>query len=65
MCASLRAEQEFLKDKIAKYFAAKNEEATIKYLDPSYMIRCVLFGVLLPCGFISVLHALMCDLCWA
>lgn len=32
--------QEYLKTKIAEHFAGKGEEATIKYLDPSYMIRC-------------------------
>lgn len=31
--------QEFLKDKVAEYFKKRGEEATIKYLDPSYMIR--------------------------
>ena len=31
--------QEYLKDQIAAYFVKRGEEATIKYLDPSYMIR--------------------------
>jgi 6-phosphofructokinase 1 len=29
----------FLKDKICSYFASKNVEITLKYIDPSYMIR--------------------------
>lgn len=30
---------EFLKKKIVEYFAAAGKEATVKYIDPSYMIR--------------------------
>jgi 6-phosphofructokinase 1 len=29
----------FLKDKIAEYFKSKNTEISLKYIDPSYMIR--------------------------
>eukprot|EP00301_Raphidiophrys_heterophryoidea_P017663 c278_g1_i1.p1 GENE.c278_g1_i1~~c278_g1_i1.p1 ORF type:complete len:508 (+),score=115.94 c278_g1_i1:240-1763(+) len=32
---------EFLKDKITEYFASRNNPATVKYIDPSYMIRSV------------------------
>ena len=32
---------EFLKLKISEYFKKMNSEATIKYVDPSYMIRSV------------------------
>lgn len=30
---------EFLKNEITKYFKSKNIESTVKYIDPSYMIR--------------------------
>ena len=33
--------QEFLKAKIVEYFRKQGEEATVKYIDPSYMIRWV------------------------
>lgn len=32
---------EFLKSEIGKYFKGRGEEATVKYIDPSYMIRSV------------------------
>lgn len=32
---------EFMKKQVIKYFKDKNEEATVKYIDPSYMIRAV------------------------
>jgi 6-phosphofructokinase 1 len=32
---------EFLKQKVVEYFAKNDEEATVKYIDPSYMIRSV------------------------
>ena len=32
---------EFLKNEIGSYFKSKGEEATVKYIDPSYMIRSV------------------------
>jgi len=32
---------EFLKEKITDYFAAQGETATVKYIDPSYMIRSI------------------------
>jgi len=32
---------EFLKKEIGSYFKSKGEEATVKYIDPSYMIRSV------------------------
>ena len=32
---------EFLKEKISDYFKVKGAEATVKYIDPSYMIRSV------------------------
>ena len=32
---------EFLKSEIGKYFKSRGEEATVKYIDPSYMIRSV------------------------
>ena len=31
--------QEFMKKKIVEYFKADGLEATVKYIDPSYMIR--------------------------
>jgi len=31
--------QEFLKAKIVEFFKKEGREATVKYLDPSYMIR--------------------------
>lgn len=33
--------QDFLKDKIAEYFKKEGMAATVKYIDPSYMIRSV------------------------
>ena len=33
--------QEFLKAKIVEYFKRSGQEATVKYIDPSYMIRSV------------------------
>merc|ERR1712083_1207241 len=32
---------EFMKEQAIKYFAEQGEEATVKYIDPSYMIRTV------------------------
>lgn len=32
---------EFLKSKVVEYFASHGMEATVKYIDPSYMIRSV------------------------
>jgi 6-phosphofructokinase 1 len=32
---------EYLKDQIVDYFKSKGTEATVKYIDPSYMIRSV------------------------
>jgi len=32
---------EFLRDRIAAHFAACGDEATVKYIDPSYMVRSV------------------------
>jgi 6-phosphofructokinase 1 len=31
--------KEYLKDKIASYFKTQGSEATIKYIDPSYIVR--------------------------
>ena len=33
--------QEFIKDEISNYFSARNIPSTVKYIDPSYMIRSV------------------------
>jgi hypothetical protein len=33
-----------MKDRIVEYFKKNGEEATIKYLDPSYMIRFVVLS---------------------
>jgi 6-phosphofructokinase 1 len=32
---------EFMKDEISAFFKSKGEVATVKYIDPSYMIRSV------------------------
>lgn len=32
---------EFMKDAVVKYFARHGHEATVKYIDPSYMVRSV------------------------
>lgn len=32
---------EFIRDKMVDYFAGLNEECTVKYIDPSYMVRSV------------------------
>ena len=32
---------EFIRDRIVEYFATLNEECTVKYIDPSYMVRSV------------------------
>ena len=31
--------QDFLKEKISSYFKLQGSEATIKYIDPSYIVR--------------------------
>ena len=33
--------QEFIKKRVSSYFTEHGKEATVKYIDPSYMIRCV------------------------
>lgn len=32
---------EYMRDQIEKYFADRNEECTVKYIDPSYTVRSV------------------------
>jgi 6-phosphofructokinase 1 len=34
-----------LKKKIVEYFAKHGKEATVKYIDPSYMIRSVIYHI--------------------